>query len=335
MAAGWINKEILARIILGVIIIGVPLGVMVWGESTIGPGELIKAAIPENGGWNPAIIKTKVGQTLSLRFISEDVVHGFAVGKQDFPEIDVLPGEITHTSLVFSEPGRYVFYCTRWCSPNHWRMRGTIIVGGEHTVEQDPDPPLYVVLGLDIDQTRQTVIVPDLNPSIKAGQEIILFLSKAALRNYLDPVYLNISSPVEVWTSIRGESFSDDLTDQDIWNMVAAIWMSNATPESLRAGERLYGQYCDACHGNQGDGAGVFAGKYSPGEIGSSELLMEIRTPADFTKSEQMLATSSTVLEGKILRGGMGTGMPNFGPILSKPDLWALIDYIWLFQFSD
>jgi hypothetical protein len=37
------------------------------------------------------------------------------------------------------------------------------------------------------------------------------------------------------------------------------------------------------------------------------------QTPADFTDPARMLGASPALLEGKILRGGMGTGMPNVG----------------------
>jgi cytochrome c oxidase subunit 2 len=68
---------------------------------------------------------------LELHLTSDDVVHGFAVGKLDLPPVDILPGKVTDVELLFDEPGTYTFYCTRWCGLNHWRMRGTIDVAGE------------------------------------------------------------------------------------------------------------------------------------------------------------------------------------------------------------
>ncbi len=29
----------------------------------------------------------------------------------------------------------------------------------------------------------------------------------------------------------------------------------------------------------------------------------------------------------------MGTGMPYWGPIFTEPETWALVDYLWSFQF--
>ncbi len=40
------------------------------------------------------------------------------------------------------------------------------------------------------------------------------------------------------------------------------------------------------------------------------------------------------MLYAKIRRGGMGTGMPNFGTVLMAEETWALVDYLWRLAFS-
>jgi hypothetical protein len=40
-----------------------------------------------------------------------------------------------------------------------------------------------------------------------------------------------------------------------------------------------------------------------------------------------MLGASPALLQGKIIRGGMGTGMPYWGPIFTEAQTWALVDY--------
>jgi mono/diheme cytochrome c family protein len=47
-----------------------------------------------------------------------------------------------------------------------------------------------------------------------------------------------------------------------------------------------------------------------------------------------MPGASSALLHGKIIRGGMGTGMPNWGSIFTEEEIWALIDYLWTFPFA-
>jgi hypothetical protein len=55
--------------------------------------------------------------------------------------------------------------------------------------------------------------------------------------------------------------------------------------------------------------------------------------PSDFTDAQNMLGASSALLQGKIIRGGMGTGMPYWGTIFTDEEIEALVDHIWTFQF--
>ena len=59
-----------------------------------------------------------------------------------------------------------------------------------------------------------------------------------------------------------------------------------------------------------------------------------LKAPVDFTDASQALGASPAVWHGKIVRGGMGTGMPYWGPIFSEAQLWALVDYLWTFQLD-
>jgi mono/diheme cytochrome c family protein len=47
-----------------------------------------------------------------------------------------------------------------------------------------------------------------------------------------------------------------------------------------------------------------------------------------------MLAASDVLLQGKLLRGGMGTGMPEFGSLYSDEEQWAMIAYLRTFLFA-
>ena len=66
-----------------------------------------------------------------------------------------------------------------------------------------------------------------------------------------------------------------------------------------------------------------------PGMIGHDTV-----KPIDFTNAQTMLGANSAILQGKIVRGGMGTGMPYWGPIFTEAQTWDLTAYLYSFQFE-
>jgi mono/diheme cytochrome c family protein len=46
-----------------------------------------------------------------------------------------------------------------------------------------------------------------------------------------------------------------------------------------------------------------------------------------------ILGASPALLQGKILRGGMGTGMPMWGSIFTEEQIWDLVAYIYSLHF--
>ncbi|RIK32544.1 MAG: hypothetical protein DCC56_01670 [Anaerolineae bacterium] len=320
------RSELLSRIIVTVAIVGaIGAPLYFWSRT-----PLIHARMAENGGWSPDVIQAEVGQPLHLRFTSDDVVHGFAVGQMDMPSVDVLPGKVADISLTFDEPGIYTFYCTRWCGLNHWRMRGTIEVAGASTSPKPVSPPLYVSLNLDIDAPHDALFIPDGKPSAVNGQSLAMSSSiSLSQEDYFT------QSPYQVFDELKGTS----LTDEQRWDAVAYLWQSNTTPESLANGKQLYAQNCAACHGENGAGDGVFANDLNEAGEASMQTMtgahdMVMQTPVDFTDPTRMLGASPALLQGKILRGGMGTGMPMWGVIFTEEQIWDLIAYIYSFQFE-
>ncbi|MBM4427890.1 MAG: c-type cytochrome [Chloroflexi bacterium] len=320
------RAELISRILIVVgILLAVGAPLFFWART-----PLIHARMAEDGGWNPDVIQAEVGKPLHLKFTSDDVVHGFAVGQMDMQSVDILPGKVTDITLNFDEPGIYTFFCTRWCGLNHWRMRGTIEVSGSSS---DPEPatvPLYVSLKLDLDAPHDAPVVPNGKPLAISGQslETNLPIDQSA-------EYYRSHSPYEVFESLQ----NTPLTDGQRWNAVAYFWQSNTTSESLANGRQLYAQNCAACHGENGAGNGVFADDLvQAGEASmqsmSGAMNMMMQAPVDFTDPRRMLGASPALLQGKILRGGMGTGMPMWGSIFTEQQIWDLTAYIYSFQFE-
>lgn len=313
------KQETLARATLIAVLAGL-IALLVWGFSSTSANLVLTGSMPEHGGWQPGVIRVKAGDPLHLTLTSKDVVHGFAIGQMEGTETEVQPGKITTVEITFNNPGTYTYYCTRWCGPNHWRMRGTIEVEGESTLQYLPQQiPLYLQLGIDIDAPHEAVVVPPIRASAQVGKTFLRFLPE----KYLEPETYFASSPAELFQQLRKETQLKGLSNQNIWDLVAALYAGNTTPAELMLGQQLYQENCAACHGINGKGDGIFA---------NSNDLME--APADFTDPQKMLGANSALLQGKIMRGGMGTGMPYWGTIFTEDQIWSLVNYLWSFQFD-
>ena len=331
------RPEFLARLLVVALCTGAVLIPLVVRFGNAGAVE-IHGKVPEAGGWSIDSLQARAGEPLHLRLTSDDVFHGFAVGHLDMPSVDLEPGKMSEVSLTFEEPGTYTFYCTRWCGLNHWRMRGTIEVSGE-----DPNPPattlppLYVRLGINIDAPHLTEVTPSSKPSAKNGAALAADLP---ISRYTDPEYYRTYAPAQTFQDLRADPALEALSDEQVWDVVAYTWQANTTPGKLAEGQQLYAENCAACHGEAGAGDGIYAkelieaGEASLQEMSGSHA-MSTQKPADFSNPANMLGASPALLEGKILRGGMGTGMPMWGVIFTDEQIWNIISFLYTFQFEE
>jgi mono/diheme cytochrome c family protein/plastocyanin len=322
------RAEFISRIlVIAGIILAISVPLYFWQNTPI-----IHAQIADDGGWNPGVIQAEVGKPLHLNFTSDDVVHGFAIGQMAMQSVDILPGKVTDVTLNFDKPGIYTFFCTRWCGLNHWRMRGTIEVTGVSDSPETASPPLYVSLNLDIDAPHDAPIIPVNQPSAIRGKQLV---SGLPFTNYQSLDYYHSNSPYQVFADLS----ITPLTESQRWDVVAYLWQSNSSNESLENGKQLYAQNCAACHGENGAGDGVFADDLTQDGESSMQSMtgamdMAMQTPVDFTDPKRIFGASPALLQGKILRGGMGTGMPMWGSIFTEEKIWDLIAYLYSFQFQ-
>jgi len=347
MATRGLKQEWLARLILALLLvaaIATPFAVQ-WIQTHDSARNAnattieLRARMAENGGWSSDVINATVGQTLHLRLTSDDVIHSFAVGQTDWPALDIKPGEVVTTDLVFDHPGRYTFFCTRWCGPNHWRMRGVIEVAApseSSTATRLPtsEPPLFQKLGLDID--AMPALAPPAEQSLSQLPGLPSAERGAALHMTLPPElqqldWLRTHTPAEAFALLRNDSVYSDLRDAQLWDVIVFAWRVAATGETLARGANLYARDCAACHGEQGRGDGP-AGRDLPGLQTMAPDMK--RGPADFTNLHRMAGLSDAQLQGKLLRGGMGTGMPEFGSLYSLDDQWAIIAFVRGFEMD-
>jgi mono/diheme cytochrome c family protein/plastocyanin len=279
--------------------------------------------IAEQGGWSPTNLTVQAGEKVRFQLTSDDVTHGFAIGRMNMRPVRVMAGATSQVDVTFDTPGKYTFYCTEWCSMAHWRMRGVIeVLGANQQAESQITAPDYVRLGIDIDAPHPASVVPAQRPSARRGAQWQAAVP-AQMRSH---EYTLSHSPSQAWQALRAlPAFATNADDQAVWDAVAWLWLQNASPQTSSLGASLYASNCARCHGAAGKGDGPMAGAQPSGHT---------TMPTDFTDAKNMLGANTALLEGKVIRGGMGTGMPYWGPIFTDEKRRAVIDYLWQFQFD-
>ena len=325
--------EVFALGVVLLVLVVFPAGVFgyqAWRTASAGVKVVdIVARAPELGGFAPDRLNLKAGETVRLRISSPDVVHGFTIPGLGVNVDEIYPGKVVEVDVTPARPGRYAFACTRWCSVDHWRMRGVIEVTGDSSQPAaTTEPPLFQQLGIDIDAMRHAArVTPSVQPSIAAGD----VLNARLPQDLADRAKRRTLAPADAFQALRADPVNTALSDDDVWNLVAWVWLKDTKPEVLARAETLYARDCAACHGPDGKGTGP-AGVNLPGMAKMDPAMP--KGPADFTDAGTMLAASDALLQGKLLRGGMGTGMPEFGSLYTDEELWAMIAYLRTFLFG-
>jgi mono/diheme cytochrome c family protein len=138
-------------------------------------------------------------------------------------------------------------------------------------------------------------------------------------------------APADAFHRLRSDPALGAQTDPALWDLVAYAWFKDIPNERLARASDLYARDCAACHGVSGVGDGP-AGAALPGMQKMNRGMPA--GPADFTDAGQMLSASDALLQGKLLRGGMGTGMPEFGSLYTDAEMWDMIAYLRTFLFE-
>lgn len=333
------KRESLAIGIVVLILLGLPVGALIYKHQQANSGSderviTIQAAVPESGGFQPSAIKVNAGETVTLRFSSMDVTHGIAIGPGlgiDLGDVD--PGHVQEVTLTFEKAGTYTFYCNTWCSPDHWRMRGTVDVTDPDnpdailTAYHDPIIERLVAEGVNIDANttmdmpdhpQPDVLAFDQSPSIEMGR---VWAASLTIPIELEDAEWRLShTPIEGLALLEGVNPSTSTSD--LINVIAYIWASDTSPEDIEWAEEYYNKNCAACHGQNGDGNGPAANQTA-------------QSPVAFADFTYMFGMRSDVLYAKIRRGGMGTDMPNFGTLLTPEETLRLVGYLWQLAFKD
>ena len=160
---------------------------------------------------------------------------------------------------------------------------------------------------------------PALQPSAVAGPFKVPFNVPAELE---DVVWRRRHTPLEGEALLQEANPGKDRPT--LANVIAYLWVGESQPSepgSLKAAAELYAKNSAACHGDAGDGKGF--------DAASAPV-----APPSFADAQRMATRRSDVLYAKIRRGGMGTGIANFGTLFTPDETWALVAYLWRLGFD-
>ncbi len=175
----------------------------------------------------------------------------------------------------------------------------------------------------------------------QGGKEAVLRYATQTVGKNLMMMNMGIKDPVDVYPDLvqqlqqKGAYRPDgDPMDSSPWGLPwKAVWMVNnfergywltndplpVTQQNLIRGKSIYLTRCAGCHGVNGDGSGPAADKLLP-------------NPFNFTDTSMIGITGVFASDGmmyyRILTGGKGTAMENFGTRLSVEDIWRVVLFL-------
>lgn len=179
----------------------------------------------------------------------------------------------------------------------------------------------------------------------QGGKEALLRYAAQQVGKHLMLVNMGIEDPEKQFPDLvqelqdQGEYQADGKpSDTSPWGLPwMAVWMMNSfersywltndplpvTQQNLMRGKSIYLQRCSGCHGETGDGGGSAADFLLP-------------NPFNFQDTSMTGVTGPFASDGmfyhRILVGGHGTAMENFGTRLSVEDIWRVVLFLRTIQ---
>jgi cytochrome c oxidase subunit 2 len=80
--------------------------------------------------YTPDHITVKQGQRIRIVATSADVVHGFALPEYKI-NTNIVPDQETIIEFTADKAGDFTFFCSVYCGPGHYSMKGTLTVEEE------------------------------------------------------------------------------------------------------------------------------------------------------------------------------------------------------------
>lgn len=96
------------------------------GVHEVAPGRWEAVVVARAWGYTPAEIRVPVGEPVTFKVTSVDIIHGFHVDDTRI-NLMVLPGQISELEYTFRQPGEHLLICHEYCGAGHHAMVGKVI----------------------------------------------------------------------------------------------------------------------------------------------------------------------------------------------------------------
>jgi heme/copper-type cytochrome/quinol oxidase subunit 2 len=146
---------------LGVVALGGLIGLLA-GSRTAAPQERRITVRARQYAYDPEVIRVNRGDTLRIRLVSEDVVHGFYLEGHDL-DVDIFPlepkvalrrpsrpgqvEEVEEVVFTVNQEGKFRYRCSHTCGFMHPFMLGELIVGPNRLLPTGTGMTLGVLFG--------------------------------------------------------------------------------------------------------------------------------------------------------------------------------------------
>lgn len=114
---------------------------------TIAPRERTFHIDARQYAFSPSELHVNRGDTVTLRLVSQDVVHGLALDGYDLSVV-ADPGQSAKLTFVADKPGSFRFRCNISCGSMHPFMIGRLTVGNNDLLYRSIGLAMVAVLGV-------------------------------------------------------------------------------------------------------------------------------------------------------------------------------------------
>ena len=115
--------SLLLLVMAGLVVAFAPLPV-----PAVAPQERTFEVDARQYAYSPSELKVNAGDTVTIKLVSTDVVHGLYVDGYDI-SVEADPGQSARLTFVADKPGSFRFRCNVTCGAMHPFMIGKITVG--------------------------------------------------------------------------------------------------------------------------------------------------------------------------------------------------------------